>query len=103
VRMMYGMIGAIIFYFMLRANLVAGSIFPDLSKIGIGEQIVWKLTDQGLASVQANGTYVPAGLTILAPTLDLAKLLVWSFIAGFSERLVPDSLAQTESRATDSH
>ena len=33
--------------------------------------------------------------------LDMAKLLVWSFLAGFSERLVPDTLAGMETRASN--
>ena len=40
-----------------------------------------------------------SGLSVLAPTADMAKLLVWSFIAGFSERLVPDTIDRTEARS----
>jgi hypothetical protein len=43
----------------------------------------------------------PSGLSILAPTEDLAKLLVWSFLAGFSERLIPDTLERVETHARD--
>lgn len=99
-RLLYGMIGAIVFYFVLRGNLVGGSLFPDLKKIGIGEQVVWKLTADGVVPDSTSGALTPSGLTILSPTLDMAKLLVWSFIAGFSERLVPDTLARTEAQAT---
>jgi hypothetical protein len=34
-----------------------------------------------------------------APIIDFAKLLVWSFIAGWSERLVPETLQRTENAA----
>jgi hypothetical protein len=102
-RLLYGAIGAVILYFLLRGRLLGGSVFPDLSQISIGEQPVWKAGKDGVALVKDNGGgYEPAGLTILAPTADLAKLLVWSFIAGFSERLVPDTLERTEAQAKQS-
>ena len=34
--------------------------------------------------------------------LSFAKLLVWSFVAGWSERLVPETLERTESSAKSS-
>jgi hypothetical protein len=99
IRLLYGMIGAIVFYFVLRGKLVGGSAFPDLSQISMGEQIVWKAGADGVAVVKDGSKLDPSGLTILAPTADLAKLLVWSFIAGFSERLVPETLDRTEAQA----
>jgi hypothetical protein len=33
---------------------------------------------------------------------ELAKLIVWSFLAGFSERMVPEFLARTEATAASS-
>jgi hypothetical protein len=99
-RMLYGMIGALVFYFVLRGGLVAGSVFPALENVGIGEQIVWRLDARGAVSATRPGFLDPSGLTILAPTADMAKLLIWSLIAGFSERLVPDTIARTEARAS---
>ncbi|HYI64057.1 MAG TPA: hypothetical protein VEW71_04155 [Allosphingosinicella sp.] len=99
-RMLYGMIGALVFYFVLRGGLVGGTVFPVLENVGIGEQIVWRLDSRGAVSATRPGILDPAGLTILAPTADMAKLLIWSFIAGFSERLVPDTITRTEARAT---
>ncbi|MGR9079534.1 hypothetical protein ACU8L5_25520 (plasmid) [Rhizobium leguminosarum] len=98
VRLLVGMIGAIVFYFLLRSEIIAGSAFPDLSKLGIGEQVVWKVTAANGVAPVADGTPDPSGLTILMPTIDLAKLLVWSFLAGFSERLVSDTLTQTSAQ-----
>lgn len=99
-RLLYGMIGAVVFYFIMRGGLIGGTLFPDLQKIGIGEHAVWRIGADGSVRSGPSGSLQPAGLTILEPTLDMAKLLVWSFIAGFSERLVPDTLARTEAQAT---
>jgi hypothetical protein len=75
-RILYGMIGAIIFYFILRSGIVSGSVFP---------------------SKDALSGY---GAKPLSVDADLACLLVWSFIAGFSERLVPDTLTRIESKGS---
>jgi hypothetical protein len=100
VRLLYGTIGAIIFYFIIRGGLVGGEVFPKLSELGIGEQTVWKLGADGAIARNGDGKPVPAGLTVIAPTADMAKLLVWSFLAGFSERLVPDALTRTEAEGS---
>jgi hypothetical protein len=75
VRLLYGAIGAIVFYLILRSELVGGTAFPNFKILSMGDK---------------------AG----APTLELAKLLVWSFLAGFSERLLPDSLERVEGKAS---
>lgn len=100
-RMLYGMIGAVIFYFIIRGGLVGGDVFPNLSELGITEQQILQVGDDGKVIKSATGKLEPAGLTVLTPTANLAKLIVWSFLAGFSERLVPDALARTEAQANE--
>ncbi len=97
-RLLYGMIGAVMFYFLLRSALLQGVVFPDLSKLSIDEMPVLTLPRDTAAKNAHSGNFIE--LTVLLPTLDLAKLIVWSFIAGFSERLVPDAIGKTEARAT---
>ncbi|MGH6846949.1 MAG: hypothetical protein ACREC0_05795 [Methylocella sp.] len=76
VRGITGMSGAVIVCFFLRSGFIAGSVFPDFVDLGITQYTV-------------------------LPTKGLALLVVWSFLAGFSERLVPNILASTEKKFTD--
>jgi hypothetical protein len=80
-----GTCGALIVYFFLRSGIVSGAIFPDLEKISIQE-----IKPGGEA---AANLIVPI---LLLPSKDLALLMVWSFLAGFSEALVPTILTRTE-------
>lgn len=80
-RLMYGMLGALIFHVLIRSGVIGGTIFPskDAVLVVYGDPV-----------------------TPFAPTGELAKMMVWSFLAGFSERLVPDALSKAESRASTS-
>lgn len=91
-RLLYGMVGAIVFYYLLCGQLIAGDIFPKLAELGVDEQAIKVIGKDKKPN--------ESGLWILAPTVDLAKLMVWSFLAGFSERLVPDALERTEAQIT---
>jgi len=71
-RPLIGVGAACILYFFLVSGVLGGTAFPSLKP------------DPALG---------------LAPK-DLALLIVWCFIAGFSERLVPALLAKTEERVT---
>ena len=72
VRCAVGMFGALIIFLLMRSGLLGGSMFVD--------QEDFALTKAG--SIQV-----------------FAKILVWSFVAGWSERLVPETLERTESAA----
>lgn len=77
-RMVIGAIGALVFLALLASHLVNGDALPDIDKLGM-----------------ALGTPA-AGVDVSGK--DLAKLLIWLFVAGFSERLVPSSLDKAVSR-----
>jgi hypothetical protein len=72
-----GAIAAVVLYLIFIAKLVNGGLFPDISCVS-GK------TCETIQEMMHN--YLPT-----APQ-DYGKVLVWSFIAGFSERLVPDLL-----------
>ena len=79
---------AFILYLIFVAGILQGSFFPSI--VGSGDYLhFW---DYAMKN------------NIMLPESDWAKLLIWSFIAGFAERLVPDLLtrlaAATKSSAT---
>ncbi len=80
-----GGIFAIVLYLLFASGLVDGPIFPKLS-----------------------GPTVPAGTLSEfaskihpATTQDWGKLLAWSFVAGFAERFVPDTLDRLIARSDE--
>src|SRR4030095_8200276 len=71
-RAMIGTGAGCVLYFFLRSGLLGGSAVPELTTLDTAEVV---------------------------PRKDLALLIIWCFIAGFSEKLVPSILEKTESRA----
>jgi uncharacterized integral membrane protein len=80
VRSSVGFGAAAIIYFFFRSGLLEGSLWPDLSQLKY-EQL---------------GAGASAGIV---PNKDWCLLIIWSFLAGFSETLVPNILSKTEQRA----
>lgn len=85
-----GAVAAITLYCIFAAGLIEGSLFPHI----VGEAPNPDTTkSMPILSFLDSG---PAG------TVDHAKSLVWSFIAGFSERFVPDAISRLSSKAAQS-
>ena len=96
-RCCVGMTGAVIVSFFLQANIVSGALFPHFDQIGLVEiffPVREKSPDQNL------GSLLP--LHLVYPSQGLALLVMWCFLAGFSERLVPSILQETASSLGES-
>ncbi len=79
-RLGFGSGAAVILYFAFQSNLIAGVLFPDLKQLGVLQN------DPEIGT--AWGEWVPNS--------SLAALMVWSFVAGFSENFVPNILRSVE-------
>jgi hypothetical protein len=75
-----GIIFAILLSFIMFGGLIGGSMFPTIEKINGGKE-------------------TPSYVDILKNIGEVSKLLVWSFIAGFSERLIPDMVDRLSDKA----
>jgi hypothetical protein len=84
-RCLVGVGAASILYFFFKSGLLAGSLWPELGILGFDNISV----GQGTAK-QPSALYVP--------NKDFALLIVWSFVAGYSQTLVPSLLLTTEAR-----
>ena len=84
-RPLIGVGAACILYFFLTSGLLGGAAFPNLA-----------LDQSAGASVAADGP----GSAVQVARRELALLIVWCFLAGFSERLVPALLAKAEDDRT---
>jgi hypothetical protein len=81
-----GGIFAILLYLFFIGNFVTSIVFPQMHLPDAS------CTDQNLVGRLLDCTY-PMNVT------EFAKLLVWAFLAGFAERVVPDSLQQLIGRS----
>lgn len=83
-----GAVGALVLYCIFDAGLLTGALFPDMFAVpGPGK---------GKGSLTFARYLSTAGPVA---GVDHAKLLVWSFLAGFSERLLPDALDRLTKQA----
>ena len=84
-----GMGGALVLYFFLQSGLVKSPLFPDFDSLALSQFL-------SPATVDTPGVRGLSQIRLILPNAALASLVIWSFIAGFSERLVPGILAATE-------
>jgi hypothetical protein len=80
-----GAIGAAILFTMFAGEIISGGLFPEFACTDVG-------------GCQSYTDYLDKWKPKLP--VDFAKLIVWGFIAGFSERFVPNILNQI---ATDNN
>lgn len=84
-KLLVSMALALTTYILFQSGIVQGSLFPQF------------------ASVDDSYTNMIDYLNNVKPlhNVDTAKALVWSFIAGYSERFVPDMLSKVRARNGD--
>lgn len=82
-RLIAGALGALLLYAMIRGEIIAGDLFPPATFETL-------MTDATLYGAGRDAVKMP----VINP--DFAKLIVWSTIAGFSERLIPDQFGKAE-------
>jgi hypothetical protein len=83
VRCSVGLGGAAILYFFFRSGLLTGSLWPDLSKLG------YEALEKGSPDA-------------LVPNQHWCLLVIWCFLGGFSETLVPNILTKAQEKASTS-
>jgi hypothetical protein len=86
----FGGIFALLFYVFVLSGILEGAMFPtfvipEFSNPPTSDDIEKLLLE----------TYPASGQ-------DFARLAIWSFLAGFSERLVPDILKRTAGKGSES-
>ena len=90
---MSGALFALVLFFIFQGGLLRGELFPELGGFALN---LW--------GFKWPGDFTPAkAMTLVPPHGEYAKLLVWSFIAGFAERLVPDTLARLVARGEEAN
>jgi hypothetical protein len=87
VRLLVGGLSAVIVHFVISGNLIGGELFPaPAANEGGGFGEMWR-------------TYGVGGMEYSGPSANFAKLIIWCFIAGFSERFLPDHLSALEAKS----
>ena len=87
-RVLVGIGAGFILFFFIRSGLLGGEAFPQFS------------ADVAASSGTPDSTKgsVESPLSLVLHRGDFAKLFIWCFLAGFSEKLVPSILDRTEAR-----
>ena len=91
-RLFIGTLGAVVMYFLIVGSVVDGDLFPDWT----AQSAVWQAPGGEQAGVNGSAT----GFKVVSG--DFAQLLLWSTLAGFSERIIPDRFARMEVALTQS-
>jgi hypothetical protein len=84
-----GAVFAGLVFFLVSSGMLTGGLFPTMQ------------SGSGGAITSVQYTYTAVDQTVPATVADFYKLLVWCFIAGFAEKLVPNVLDRLAGEAAD--
>ncbi|WP_339948696.1 hypothetical protein [uncultured Albimonas sp.] len=87
-RLLVGGGGASILYFFFETGLITGVAIPNLDTLAFAKVSLGVDAGPAPDPAQKFGIYVP--------NKDVSLLMIWSFLAGFSESLVPQMLTRVE-------
>lgn len=87
----YGGIFALVLHVVFLSEIITGALFPVYSVPAFNDPATLKDFREFFSS------------TLPKTGQDTAKMLVWAFCAGFSERLVPQIIQSVQSRAADNN
>jgi len=91
-RCIVGIGAASILYFFFKSGLLEGSLWPKLTELGFEEVVIIEGDTQKPKPIPLKQKAVP--------NLNFSLLVDWSFLAGYSQTLVPNLLLKTENRTT---
>jgi hypothetical protein len=92
----YGGIFSLVLYLLFLSGLLEGTLFPKFAIPGEGLPAA---APSGLNAANIRNFFMN---TYPASGPDLAKLIFWCFLAGFSERFVPQIITNIGAKATGS-
>lgn len=94
-----GAISAALLFLLFEGKLLSGELFPQMG-LEAGQAPPTRPDPGTSAPERRTGFFSFMRTSGPVATADYAKLLVWAFIAGFAERLVPDTLTRFAERRT---
>jgi len=82
-RCFFGIGASTVLYFFLQTDLLESPLWPSIHEIGFTKET--KIVEDGFLS----------GSKFRFPDKNTSLLLIWSFLAGYSQTLVPNLLSKT--------
>jgi len=102
-KVVLGIGAALLFYYFFQSKLIVLGLFPDINQLDVflnwRQCVISEMKTECLIGLNLSTVKLEA-----VPEWDanLYKLIIWSFLAGFSEKLIPDMLNKAKSQINNS-